>query len=632
MLIPKGTVIHENLNTSFTHIDQLVDGLQHNEFSGYCLVSFWQYTGIIFFEDGKILNALEESDAQAETARTGETATASILAKGREKDGEISVYRLSQEMIWLLVASLHATAKYEQLSTDLTSVDRVAGLLQKGGLSGYIEVILEQDAGNATLFFQEGTLLEAVWAPVETQIVGDSVSLEEIEDRCERYGAVFNVYQARDLADGAGSTVSMQGNIPLKTVRLFETILVHLESITDSLATSGKFQQVFKTILPHLADQHPFLDPFIGDFRYSDHTLTYQGDASYDEFTNGMCDVINETVSSLLTQIPEQALLPKISASLETVTTSSSDLIDELNLETRLPRIFQDYSFFTEEYAHDADKKKKDSEARIVLNLQGIGVSDIEPDSILREFYRVIASMFKKYTEPKQHRIHYSQIKKSREYQEYQMATALLQKFDVSYLPTRQDQLAFWLNVYNFLVIDGVIKFGVTTNIQNVKGFFTRASYRLGAHIFSLDDIEHGILRNNQRRPYSLFRQFSGSDPREALCITPPDNRVHCCFCCAAKSCPPLALYSPKKVEQQLELAVKRYLLTHGMRLNREKNELWLSRTFYWYRKDFEADGNTVIDFVIEALHEKEIGQFIRQNRDRLTLRFMEYDWSLNGS
>ena len=84
------------------------------------------------------------------------------------------------------------------------------------------------------------------------------------------------------------------------------------------------------------------------------------------------------------------------------------------------------------------------------------------------------------------------------------------------YNPSKKEISVVDVPGMNFLVIDGILKSGFTTSVQDVKGFFSKNSYRLGAHVFSLDEIEHGVLRNNQRRPYSLFRPFGGTDPRQA--------------------------------------------------------------------------------------------------------------------
>jgi hypothetical protein len=628
MLILKGQIVHRNLSTTFTYIDQFVERLQKEQFTGYCTVSFWEYDGILFFVGGRILNGREEVGIQGAIVRKGETAIENILAKARETGGQITIYALPAERVTMLIAALNPTPKYEDLSTELTSLDKLIALLKKEVLSGYIEVLLENDAGTANLFFMEGELVESVFAPPDTQMISEPMSVENIADLCQKNGAVFNVYQFGGKAATEEQDTTLKGVVPQDVIKLFETILVRIESATDPLLKTGSFQTAFKKMLPQAADKYGFLDPFLGDFRYANSSLFYSADATYKEFVDGLCEVINQTVASLLETVPKGTLLPSISNALEPVSTQCSNLVEQLGLESRMPEIFQDYSFLKE----SDTSEKKGAEMRTVLNLQGVGVSEIGSENILREFYRIIGAITQKYCSSEGNVIQYTSLKKSREFQQYQTVAALLQTFTISYLQNRNDKLAFWINLYNFLVMDGILKFGVSTSVQDTKDFFTKTSYRLGEYLFSLDDIEHGILRNNQRRPYSLSRQFGSSDPRYAFCVNPPDNRIHCCFMGGTKSGPALAVYTPDQVDNQLNQAVNRFLTSEkGMWIRRENNEIWLNRIFYWYRKDFERGGKTLVDFIVNTLQDKDIKQFIQQNRTTLTLRFMDYDWSLNG-
>jgi len=632
MLLLKGKLTYRNLSTTYTHINQFVAGLQKDQFTGYCTLSFWEYDGVLFVVGGKLVNGWEEIGIRAATVHSGDIAVANILAKGREKGGEINAYSLPAEKVAMLIATLDATkTKYENLSTDLTSLDKLIALLKKEALSGYIEILLENEAGTANLFFVDGELVESIFAPLDNRMIADSMGIEAIIDLCQKNGAVFNVYQSSMTSVTQKQDGMLQGTVPDEAIPLFEVILVCLESTTDDFLKAGSFQTVFKKILPRVADTYEFLDPFIGDFRYLNNSLSYNGDATYEEFVAGMSELINNIVRALLETVPRTTLLHRISAELEPVSTQYSDLIEQLSLEAKMPEIFQDYSFIKKSDT-DEKKEKKGAEARSVLNLQGIGVPEIASDSILREFYRVISVVVKKHCSSEGNAIQYTILKKSPEFQQYQTATALLQNLDVSSLKSRDKALAFWINLYNFLAIDGILKFGVNTSVQDTKGFFTKTNYRLGEHVFSLDEIEHGILRNDQRRPYSLFRPFGGSDSRKAFCLNPPDNRIHCCLACGSKSGPALSIYTPKQLDNQLDQAVNRFLTSEkGMHINREKNEIWLNRTFYWYRKDFEQGGKTLIDFVADTLQDKDIKGFISQNRAKLTLRFMDYDWSLNG-
>jgi hypothetical protein len=79
--------------------------------------------------------------------------------------------------------------------------------------------------------------------------------------------------------------------------------------------------------------------------------------------------------------------------------------------------------------------------------------------------------------------------------------------------------------------------------------------------------------------------------------------------------------------------AVNQFLrANHGMRVDVEKKEIWLNRCFYWYRKDFEQHSNGILNFIAEHLEASDVKQFIAQQKRQLTLRFMDYDWSLNAA
>lgn len=632
MLISKGKWTYRNLNTTYTHIDQFIAGLQKEQFTGYCTVGFWEYDAVLFFVEGRILNGSEEKGIRGTTMQSGDTAVMNILIKGREKGGELNAYALPAEKITMLTTALDATiTKYKNLSTDLTSLDKLIALLKKEAFSGYIEILLENEAGTANLFFVDGEPIESMFASLDNRMIADPIRLEEIMVLCQKNGAVFNVYQSGSMSAARKQDNLLEGSVPNEAIQLFEAILVQLEVMTDALAKTGSFQTVFKNVLPRIAAKYEFLDPFIGDFRYLDRSLSYGGDASYKEFIAGMCELINNLVTSLLETMPRNTLLKQISTTFEPISTQYAALIEQLSLEAQIPEIFQDYAFIKESYPNEKDRKKE-AEARSVLNLQGIGVPEIGSESILREFYRVISVIVKKHCSSGGDVIQYGTLKKSPELQQYQTAMALLQNLDLASLKSRDEALAFWLNLYNFLVIDGILKFGVSTSVQHSKGFFTKTSYRLGEYVFSLDEIEHGILRNNQRRPYSLFRPFGSSDPRKALCMNPPDNRIHCCIVCGSKSSPALTIYTPNQLDTQLDQALNRFLTSEkGMRIDQKTNEIWLSRVFYWYRKDLEQGRKSLLHFIIDTLQDKDMKQFISENQAKLTLRFMDYDWSLNG-
>lgn len=155
-------------------------------------------------------------------------------------------------------------------------------------------------------------------------------------------------------------------------------------------------------------------------------------------------------------------------------------------------------------------------------------------------------------------------------------------------LTAQHERLAFWLNVYNALVLHGIVHLGVRRSVLLVWNFFGRACYRIGGHVFSLDDIEHGLLRDNARRALPPLRPFRAGDPRRALAVTPPDPRYHCALTCGAASCPPVGVYRAPAVDAQLDLAARSFV---NQEVTVDGGRLTCSKIFKWYRADFEAAG-----------------------------------------
>lgn len=65
----------------------------------------------------------------------------------------------------------------------------------------------------------------------------------------------------------------------------------------------------------------------------------------------------------------------------------------------------------------------------------------------------------------------------------------------------------------------------------------------MGSLLFSLDDIEHGILRCNTPPPGASDSPFDASDERKPLSLTRLDPRLHFALNCGARSCPPIKVW-----------------------------------------------------------------------------------------
>jgi hypothetical protein len=198
-------------------------------------------------------------------------------------------------------------------------------------------------------------------------------------------------------------------------------------------------------------------------------------------------------------------------------------------------------------------------------------------------------------------RVDYARLATSGEFQTAVDAARALAGVRLSALQSREARLAFWINVYNALVLHGIVSLGVRTSVRRVWNFFGRVSYRVGGFVVSLDDVEHGLLRGTRRRRLPPLRPFSGGDARLALAVTPPDPRFHFAITCGAASCPPVGVYRAAGVDAQLDLAARNFVnqevALHG-------RSLACSRIFKWYRGDFETAAGGLRAFLLRHLDE----------------------------
>lgn len=157
---------------------------------------------------------------------------------------------------------------------------------------------------------------------------------------------------------------------------------------------------------------------------------------------------------------------------------------------------------------------------------------------------------------------------------------------DLSSLQTDANKIAFWINVYNGLTNYWVIKKQIKKSMMEQPFLVMFSKVVIGGHRFSLDDIEHGVLRRNRRSLYKLCKQFSKRDPRQAFLVKQLDYRIHFALNCGAKSCPAISFYDAQYLEEQLNIAEENFVEQEFL-VDHEKKTLSCSKIFWLYKKDF---------------------------------------------
>lgn len=209
MIFPQGEILHSNLFTSYLNIHELISNLTADEFTGYIEVKFWDYQGFIFFDQGNPINALEEIGGTEVTQRkTGKQAQTSILAKSKEKDGEVSVHMLDNEKLITIASVVNRKLLHEDLTTDYVKLEKLIEKLVEEEPSGYIDIGVNDGKGSGIIFFGDGDIQDSILDEKRGDILYGEDALVKILDLCETNGAVFNVYKTDMMA--TSSTVASE--------------------------------------------------------------------------------------------------------------------------------------------------------------------------------------------------------------------------------------------------------------------------------------------------------------------------------------------------------------------------------------------------------------------------------------
>ncbi|XP_064382280.1 uncharacterized protein LOC135331148 [Halichondria panicea] len=231
--------------------------------------------------------------------------------------------------------------------------------------------------------------------------------------------------------------------------------------------------------------------------------------------------------------------------------------------------------------------------------------------------------------------VDYRGISASKKFERYVHATAELKRVDLSSL-SREEKLAFFINMYNALVIHAFVVQGPPNNMWKRFRFFNVVSYIIGGRVYTLNDIESGILRAN-RKPVGAFkRPFSKDDPRLKVMLDECEPLIHFALVCGAKSCPPIKTYSAQRINEELKVAGESFMEGEALLVDTAKREISVTMIMKWYRVDFGSSNQELIQFVIDHLPDcskkEQLRTMTQEPGKEIKIKFQTYNWGLNST
>jgi hypothetical protein len=176
----------------------------------------------------------------------------------------------------------------------------------------------------------------------------------------------------------------------------------------------------------------------------------------------------------------------------------------------------------------------------------------------------------------------------------------------------RDEQMAYWINLYNAITVNEILDNYPIGSIREIKsGFFSFGPWdkeliMIEGEEMSLNDIEHRILR-------PLWQ----------------DPRIHYAVNCASIGCPNLqsSAFTPANTEALLNVAAVEFI-NHRRAVEVKNGKLRVSSIYKWYKVDFGGTDASIIDHLRQYAEPQLAEQLSNiesiDNDDH-------YNWSINS-
>lgn len=250
--------------------------------------------------------------------------------------------------------------------------------------------------------------------------------------------------------------------------------------------------------------------------------------------------------------------------------------------------------------------------------------------SLLEEFNHLCQQIFTSFLSPQGTAFSYKGFRVSPLFQQWEELTHQLSILDLSSIPMSQ-RLSFYLNLYNMMIIHGLLRIPRSQSNSSQRKWFGGIKYVIGGLLYSLDDIENGLIRANSKGPYSLMKPFRADDPRMEFAMEKIDPRVHFALVRGTKSCPPLRFYTLENIDEQLNKNCRKFLLRDTKLYSSHRMLMEVSLIFHWYIVDFGSSNEGIIEFLLPYLDKQDcLRIYPSLASGDVSVCYHSFDWAMN--
>ncbi|MFK7814868.1 MAG: DUF547 domain-containing protein [Gammaproteobacteria bacterium] len=173
----------------------------------------------------------------------------------------------------------------------------------------------------------------------------------------------------------------------------------------------------------------------------------------------------------------------------------------------------------------------------------------------------------------------------------------------------QDEELAFLINGYNALVIQGILNGGSPSSFFGRNSFFKGDQYTIAGKNINLNDLEREVI------------------------IPIGEPRIHFAINCASSSCPKLLpeVFNAENLNQQLTQAAQDFINDPTRnKFDAATKTASISKIFDWFEEDFVKHSGSVEKYIAQYVDDQKIAEDLQKGNYKI--KFLKYDWSLNGT
>lgn len=201
--------------------------------------------------------------------------------------------------------------------------------------------------------------------------------------------------------------------------------------------------------------------------------------------------------------------------------------------------------------------------------------------------------------------VDYDAAKKNSNFSAFEEAVCQLQLINLDIM-CEKTKKAFFINVYSLMSRHAFVKFYP----KKLESCMQDMYYNIGGFLFRMEDIYHGVLRNNSKHPKIQTKMFDESDRRSCFALKDIDPRIH--FALNDMDHTTFYEYHADAIDEELRIVAELYCKSNErIYVNGNKNMVIFPKFMRTYLTDFTTNND-------KYSLPKEIMKFFRMDKNRM--------------